>query len=230
MNTTQYILSKTNRLSVKPEATPGDHGFSMFTDAGTEVEVSEFLYSMVRMLKPNLILETGTHKGISSTFIGQALKDNNKGKIITMEVQQPHIDDAKALWKDVGVDDYIISHNQDSLKFNLDPNVQIDILFLDSEPQLRFDEFVHFWPNIVPGGFIFIHDLHTNLGHDDVVVNRVYDWPYGDFRPKLGPFIKNLDVTWVHFKTPRGLCMFQKSSDKFYATKLALGKEILIVK
>lgn len=226
MSITQYILGKTNRLSVKPEISPGDHGFSMFNDAGTEVEISEFLYGLVRMLKPNLILETGTHKGISSAFMGQSLKDNNKGKIITTEIHQEHIDDAKALWKDIGVDDYIISHKQESLRLNFDSDVHFDMLFLDSEPQLRFDEFIRFWPNVIPGGFILIHDLHSSMGHHDKIYHDVYDWPYGDFRIKLGPFIKNLDITWIHFKTPRGLSMFQKSSSEFFATKFALGKEL----
>src|SRR3990167_7989976 len=100
---TDYICSKTNRISIEPEITPGDHGFKMFNSAGTEVEISEFLYSLVRILKPKLVLETGTHKGISSTYIGQALRDNNRGgKLITCEIFQENINDAKALWPDVG--------------------------------------------------------------------------------------------------------------------------------
>lgn len=78
MYTTAKILSKTNKLKVVPEITPGDHGFSMFNSGGTEVEVSEFLYSLVRMLKPNYVLETGTHLGVSACYIGQALEDNKK--------------------------------------------------------------------------------------------------------------------------------------------------------
>lgn len=225
MSITKYILSKTNKLVVQPEITPGDHGFSMFNDAGTEVEVSEFLYSIIRMLKPNLILETGTHKGISAAFMGQALKDNNKGKLITTEINQAFIDDAKALWNDIGINDYIISHKEHSLKLNIDANIRFDILFLDSEPEFRFDEFNRFWPNLIPAGLIIVHDLYRDIGHHKLIFHDMYDWPYGDFRTKLGHLFKNLDVTWMHFSTPRGLSMFQKTSPDFCATQFVLGKE-----
>ena len=44
------------------------------------------LYFLVRKLKPNLIIETGVHRGVSSLFILQALEDNHKGKLYSIDL------------------------------------------------------------------------------------------------------------------------------------------------
>lgn len=215
---TNYILSRTKRLEISPEVTPGDHGFLMFNDAGTEVEVSEFLYSLTKMLKPNFVLETGTHIGVSACFIAQALKENNKGILATFEIIKQHYNNAKLLWNDCNVSNYISPKLISALDVNIGDQ-QIDLLFLDSEPQLRFEEFVKFWPNVRPGGFIIIHDLHPSMGHHGQTYHGMYDWPYGDFRPKLGLYMKSLDVQIISFPTPRGLTLFQKTSPDFNYTR-----------
>ncbi len=89
------------------------------------------------------------------------------------------------------------------------------MVFLDSEPQLRFDEFIKYWPMVKPGGFILIHDLGPQLGRHDQVYHGQLDWPYGPWRPKLGEFIKNHEVQTISFPTPRGFTLFQKRSDEF---------------
>ena len=222
MSVTDTILSKTNRLTKQPEISPGDHGFEMFNDAGTEVEVSEFLYSFVRMVKPDLILETGTHIGVSSTFMGLALKENKRGKLITFEIIPQHYENAPKLWAEVGVIEQVEGKLQDALQFD-HFGLTFDILFLDSEPQLRFNEFLKFFDALRPGGFILIHDLHPSMGHSGQIVNGMYDWPYGDFREKLGPYLKERKVQTIHFSTPRGLTLFQKVDPNFEAEQYLSG-------
>jgi predicted O-methyltransferase YrrM len=227
MNVSDYIVSKAGSLLTRqPEITPAPPGFEMFNTGGTELEVGDFLYSLVRMVKPNRILETGTHLGISSTYMGQALKDNGKGVLHTMEIFPANIAASQQLWKAVEVDKQIVAVNQASLSLQLTPADQFEILFLDSEPQYRFDEFIKFWPNVVPGGFILIHDLHPSMGHHGQTWHNTFDWPYGDFRPKLGPFMKRGDIQTISFPTPRGFTMFQKRADTFLFTKHILDEEI----
>jgi len=221
MSITDTITQKTSRLVVVPEITPGDHGFSMFNDAGTEVEVSEFLYALVRLVKPKTVLETGTHIGVSSTYIGQALEDNNKGSLITFEVIPQYLRDAQALWRDVGIQDRITGVLQSALDYQ--PNGSFDLLFLDSEPQYRFDEFVKFIPYLSPTGFIAVHDLYYDLGHHGLVFHEELDWPYGDFRAKIGCYIKDHTVQTVTFPTPRGFTLFQKTDLAFAHTKYLRG-------
>lgn len=225
MTITDKILAKTGRLQLHAESefSSGDMGFAAFNDAGTEVEVSEFIYSFVRMLKPDMVLETGTHIGVSSTYIAQALEDNNRGTIATFEIIPQHFNSAAALFNEQGLSHRIQSFLMDAQQFDAS-GINIDFLFLDSEPQLRFDEFLKFYPNVRPGGFILIHDLHPSLGHSDQTHHGMYDWPYGDFRTKLGPFMKNHDIQTMSFPTPRGLTLFQKSDPSFAAIQYMRGE------
>jgi predicted O-methyltransferase YrrM len=223
MNITTYLASKTNRLQVQPEITPHPPGYSMFNSGSTEVEVAEFLYSLVKLVKPERVLETGTHFGVSAAYMGQALKENNKGHMWTLEVMQEFVDASRQLWQDLDVHQWVECVRWPSLDYAPDP-MGYELIFLDSEPHLRFDEFVRFWPSLKPGGFILIHDLHPHLGHTNTVVNDMYDWPYGDFRAKLGPYIKAHEVQTVNFRSPRGFTMFQRAADDFGAFQHLTGR------
>lgn len=226
MSITKSFLSRTNRISVVPHPPsplilPDNGGhidikdFYMFNDAGTEVEVSELLYDLVRILKPQTILETGTHVGISSSFMAQALEDNKKGELLTFEIESIHRNNALLLWEDLRLKNRITSYLQSSLTYVPPKDMKIGLLFLDSEPQLRYDEFVKFWDYVIPGGYIIIHDLNRCLGHTDKVIHDMYDWPWGDFRETLGPYMKNFQVQTMSLPTPRGFTFFQKVSPDF---------------
>lgn len=224
MHTATLAIEKAGHV-IQPEISPGAHGWEMWNDAGTEREVGEFLHALVGLVKPGVILETGTHKGISTTYMAHAMRGNvGGGEIHTYEIFQEHIRDAKRLGQSVGVDYLVTYHHERSLEAPWDK--AIDLLFLDSEPQLRFDEFLRFWPFVAPGGIIMIHDLHPHLGHTGTVNTdhpNEPDWPWGDFRDKLGPYILDHSVQTINFKTPRGFTLFQKAAAGFAATSLLRG-------
>jgi predicted O-methyltransferase YrrM len=46
---------------------------------------AEFLYGLVRALKPDICVETGTHKCLSSLSIANALEDNQNGQLYTCD-------------------------------------------------------------------------------------------------------------------------------------------------
>lgn len=217
INVTDYLLKKTTCLDKLPEYTPNWKHYSMFNTGGVEVEVGEFLYAFVKMTKPVRILETGTHHGISSLYMAQALKENKKGHLTTLEIFEENIQLSRRLWKEAGVSDTVTCFQQDSLKF--ESAEQWDILFLDSEPHLRFDELVKYYPYLSSGGFIFIHDLHPHLGLSGLVINGVENWPYGDFRPKFGDLVKDYSLQTFSFRTPRGFTIFQKTDQDFAHTR-----------
>jgi len=55
---------------------------SPFTGVGS---AGEDFYVMLRMLKPEIVIETGVFSGVSSSFILKALKDNNKGMLYSID-------------------------------------------------------------------------------------------------------------------------------------------------
>jgi hypothetical protein len=47
------------------------------------------LYALVRALKPQLVVEIGTHVGCSTTHIASALKMNGSGQVMTFDIANP---------------------------------------------------------------------------------------------------------------------------------------------
>lgn len=217
---TDYIIEKANGL-LKAEPEQTDSIWSMFNSGSVEIEVGEFLYSLVRVQKPNHVLETGTHEGISALYMALALKDNGKGILDT--VGSPWFESADRLWETFEVKSYVRYYCQDSLKF--EPKSKYDIVFLDTEPHLRFDELHRFYSSVESGGLIFIHDLNENLGLNfDTMIQGVYHYPFGDFRTRFGYLILRHELTVVHLNSPRGLTMFQKFDSKNSVYKFLKGE------
>jgi predicted O-methyltransferase YrrM len=203
---TNYIVEKSG-IDIVNE--PTNKNYSMFNTGGVECEVGEFLYSLVRLLKPNTILETGTHYGISSTYFALALKHNCLGGTITT-IDTTYHNEARTIHSKLELVNFINQIEMDVLNFKTDS--MFDIIFLDTEPHLRFDEFTRYYDNLKDGGIIIIHDLHPHLSYNLNYINDVQHWPYGDFRPKIGKFIKEHSVQTFSLNTPRGLTVFQKKS------------------
>jgi len=45
----------------------------------------EFIWGLVRAIKPKIAIETGTHTGLTSIYIARALEDNNYGHLYTVD-------------------------------------------------------------------------------------------------------------------------------------------------
>lgn len=223
MNVTQRLLAKDTSLKIykegdwtKPVVLPVE-GFTSFNDAGIECETGEFLYSLVRLIKPEQILETGTHWGIGTSYMALALEDNLKGKLTTVEFLPEIWKRAKERFKTLGITNRVRSILQDVTKVKFDE--QFDLILLDTEPQTRFGELVQFFDNLKPGGFIFIHDLHRHMGQ---MPNEEHGfaWPWGKIPEPMQELVKSGQLRPFYFDTPRGLTGFYKPSPADYDWKL----------
>src|SRR3990167_10372483 len=138
-----------------PEIRDEGKGYRMFDDGGGEVEVGEFLYGLVRLIKPKLVLETGTYHGIACSYITEGLKDNGYGKLDTLEYEAIHIKTARERIGRLALDNFVNFVQTDSLKFesDIEPE-QYDLMWLDTEPQIRFAELIKFYPLLKFGGFV----------------------------------------------------------------------------
>ena len=126
------------------------------------------LYIICRMLKPEVVIETGVENGISTSFILQALKDNDSGKLYSIELNQFLLEGRKSGW--------IVPRNLarrwclllgDSLE--LLPTLceklhSIDVFIHDSEHSYRtmFTEFSQAWFTIKRGGILLSDDTGQN--------------------------------------------------------------------
>ena len=60
----------------------------------TQSTAGHFLYLIIRSLKPDTVVETGVASGESSTFMLQAMDDNKKGKLFSIDFP-PSVDQSK---------------------------------------------------------------------------------------------------------------------------------------
>ena len=210
---TNWLIENDPSLEVHLEAefSADTKGYTAFNDAGIECETGEFLYSLIRLTKPERVLETGTHQGIGASYMGKALKDNGFGVLDTYEFLQPHFEVADKRIRDLELEGYVRVHLQDvGLLQTFEPN--LDLILLDTEPQTRFAELVKFEKFLNPGGFIFIHDLHRGMSQGNINPDwpNIKSWPFGDIPSIIKEWVKKDKLRPFHFSTPRGLTGFYK--------------------
>lgn len=220
MTITNALMNRDDTLVIHDEgewsssATP----YTAFNDAGVECETGEYLYSMVRILKPKRVLETGTHWGIATSYMGMAIRENNfrtqyRASIDTVEFQPENYQQAVERFKRAELDDVIHAHLGDVAKFV--PEAPYQLILLDTEPQTRFAELEQFWPYLEEGGFVFIHDLHRHM-HQIPNEEHGFAWPYGPVTDFMKRMTNEGKMRPFHFPTPRGLTGFYKVSERDY--------------
>jgi predicted O-methyltransferase YrrM len=164
--------------------------WSMIDGNTAEVETLEFLYSLVRLLKPNLVVETGTWHGHSAVAMGKALRQNGFGRIISFEVDPEISAVAERKVEDEGLLPYVEIRNESSLSAVI-PD-KIDILLLDSELPIRGAEFEYF---------------RARLRHESIVIFHDTSTIHGTVRADVNKFIAQGTLKGMVFPTPRGLAI-----------------------
>jgi predicted O-methyltransferase YrrM len=167
--------------------------WSMFDSMTAEVEVLEFLRTLVTTIKPQLVVETGTFSGISTLWIAEGLKANGRGRIITCEYDPKVYESAKTRIASSGLSGWIELRNESSLDMKIAGT--IDLFFSDSDMPIREQEIRRFLPQINPFGLILMHDASSHL---KIVRGAALNLE----REGL--------ISAVLLPTPRGLVMAQK--------------------
>ncbi len=161
----EHIVSRGDVLQPEyhrptPEC-PHPERWHMYDSMSAEVEVLDFLKALVIMTKPELVVETGTFSGLSTLRIAEGLKQNGVGRVITCEWDNKVYDAAKKRFADSGLGKWIEARNASSLEMEVDG--PIDMLFCDSDPELREQEVRRFLPQMNPYGLILIHDASSHM-------------------------------------------------------------------
>jgi predicted O-methyltransferase YrrM len=146
------------------------------------------MYLLVRSWKPDLMIETGVSRGLSSVYILAAMRENGRGRLISIDLppDQAALDDEsdekfryvfedgqRHAHYDVGhlVPDWlrdrwtlILEDATVALPRVLEEEGEIDLFFHDSmhtEEHMRF-EFETVWPHIKEGGWLLSDDAIWN--------------------------------------------------------------------
>lgn len=177
-------INKSRLKNVRPDA------FTRFDRVSTEVEVSYFLGDTVRLIKPHLVVETGTHKAQTAREIDMALGENAQqgfpGRLITFET-----DPELAASCSEQLSDRVEVVNDACWRYQFQE--RIDIAFVDSAYSARIMDIEALAPFMAPRGLMFLHD--TGMMHEEEMRRVVY-YVRGKF-----------DV--IEFPTARGLGLLQ---------------------
>lgn len=140
---------------------PKPERWSMYDSMTAEVEVLEFLRTLVTTVKPELIVETGSFLGVSTLWMAEGLRANGFGKIISCEYDGEVYAKAKEKIAASELRSFIELRNESSLEMRVDGT--IDLLFSDSDMPIRAAEVKRFLPQIRPTGLILLHDASSHL-------------------------------------------------------------------
>lgn len=120
------------------------HLFHTFGGGETEIETLWLLWALLRITKPQLVLETGTFRGVGTFALASALKENGRGKLISLEMDKDKAIKAYNVLKGNDITDFFEIINQNSLEFieQLDTQIfKFDFAFFDSKNNIRPTEF-----------------------------------------------------------------------------------------
>src|SRR5512146_3061482 len=145
---------------------PQPHLWNQYDVATAELEVLDFLTQLVRTIKPRLVVETGTYRGISACYIAKALKENGRGRLVTCETTPKDYERARKLLEKAKLSDVAECRLTSSLDLNIE--APIDLLFSDSSPDFRISEIEHFWPLPSPTSLILVHDVASSDLHKEL--------------------------------------------------------------
>lgn len=128
-------------------------------------ESGRLLYSLVRAVKPTIIVEYGMSYGISTLHLAAAVRDNGAGHIVTTEMSSQKLAAAQATFAEAGVSDLITVLEGDArttLKTITEP---VQFVLLDGWPDLDLAVIQILEPVLASGALIVGDNVNLDPNH-----------------------------------------------------------------
>lgn len=169
-----------------------------YDEQATEVEVLDFLYALVIMLKPRRVVETGCYNGFGTERLAKGCRENGFGVLYTCDISKEQVDNTVSRLKQGGYQGIIVNQCSGIQLIHTVAGA-VDLAFLDSGPdENRCDELRALYLKISPGGVVALHD--TGI--------------HGFLREKyLPPLLRELNMQYIYFDTPRGITLCRKQPE-----------------
>lgn len=161
-------------------------------DQSVEEEVAWFLTALVLLLKPDVIVETGTGLGRSTVALAAGLKALGRGRLWTIEVNDALFEEAVCQLMHSHVLDWVKAVTTVTLDDVLRMCGPVDLFFCDSAITGRGEEVRRVLPCLSRRGVIAVHD--TSFHHKT---------PREELERLSGEF----NLSLLHLPTPRGLTL-----------------------
>jgi len=165
-----------NDLARKLSLYPNGYGLQMTKEAAA-------LYLLVRLTKPDRVIETGVSVGVSSAHILSALEDNNKGELHSIDLPPDNLPAGKKCGWAVPESlrsrwNLHIGDAKNLLEPLLDSLQEIDFFIHDSLH--TYDhmmwEFRTAWKYLSQQGLLLAHDVGRNKAFSDFMKEKGVPW------------------------------------------------------
>lgn len=154
-------------------------------DTATEIEVTALVAAMVTALRPDYVVETGAHIGLTSYAIGTALAEQGYGELTTLETD-PELA-ATAATRCAGLPVQVLEMSS----LNFSPQKPVDFAWFDSLVDIRAIEYCRYVTKMHDRSVVGFHDT----GPQHRVAGYLHQLVDADL---LAPPL------WL--PTPRGVC------------------------
>ncbi len=165
--------------------------------ASAEREVTELVASLVRALQPDYVVETGAAYGYTAQAIGEALRRNGHGRLVTLEIDEARAVEAEE--RCAGLPVKVLQ--QHSLQFV--PEEPVGFAWLDSSAEERDRELRRYLPWMASGTLVAVHDTG----------------PHFPVHPRLQALVKEGFVRGVRLRTPRGVSLLEVLADGMHSAQ-----------
>lgn len=166
------------------------------TTLGRVGSPQEYLYYLVRWLKPRVVVETGVDRGLSSAFILSAIRDNSQGRLFSIDLPTASYFEPSArtpTTSNVGNKTYPgyvipetlksawslrLGDSRTALPGLLNELGTIDMFLHDSEHtyDLMRGEYAQAIGHLLPGGILASDDVNWNPAFQDTVRDGQFDF------------------------------------------------------
>lgn len=170
-----------------------DYWHSTDTESA-EIEVTELVRGFIRALQPEAVLETGTAFGQTTVAISQALAENGHGHLHSLDFTPERVQSVRNLLGNLGLTAWATVHQANAADWVPPEGTVFGFVWLDSDLQTRYQEFVHYLQWMKPGTIVGFHDMGPQFvqwGGGADKVQRLVDEGY---------------IHGIFLPTPRGVC------------------------
>ncbi|PKN34751.1 MAG: hypothetical protein CVU61_06815 [Deltaproteobacteria bacterium HGW-Deltaproteobacteria-19] len=127
----------------------------------TEADVARLLYDLTRLLKATCVIEVGVYRGAGSLNLVQGMADNGGGEIHLVDISAGNLEDVRLKIADLQCPVKVHLHLGDSSSIVSAENLPAaDLVFLDADHLYEAiqKDIESYWPLVLPGGMLVIHD------------------------------------------------------------------------
>lgn len=162
---------------INPARTEFGDQFTQREPDSITVEEGDLLYGLVRMCKPRLAIETGTGHAIATKRIGQALRANRHGFLISCDTEPEYVEAARKNTKQLPVDIRCTSGLKTLESFDGQKAQFILVDAGDAANRLKEIELIIEKGILSPGGIIVLHDA-LNPKYKSILeyTRSAFDW------------------------------------------------------